>query len=75
MSHISEHVNCIPFTCVQDKLEVMIMVSGWMEEEEDDKRTFGVIPSEENISLKVRRDNVRAEVRSYSPFTLPFYSL
>jgi len=31
------------------------MVSGWMEEDEDDKRTFGVIPSEENISLQVRK--------------------
>ena len=30
------------------------MVSGWMEEDEDDKRTFGVIPSEENLGLKVR---------------------
>ncbi len=32
---------------------MMIMVSGWMEEDEDDKRTFGVVPSDKNISLKV----------------------
>eukprot|EP01032_Pedospumella_encystans_P010592 gene10592-12368_t len=36
------------------RMAVMIMVSGWMEEDEDDKRTFGVVPSEENISLKER---------------------
>ena len=28
------------------------MVSGWMEEAEDDKRTFGVVPKE--MSLKER---------------------
>jgi len=38
----------------QSRTAVMIMVSGWMEEDEDDKRTFGVIPSEENLGLKVR---------------------
>ena len=48
----------------QEKLEVMIVVSGWMEEDEDDKRTFGVIPSEENISLRVRISNLCAERNS-----------
>ena len=38
---------------VQGRMAVIIMVSGWMEEDEDDKRTFGVVPSEETISLKV----------------------
>ena len=38
---------------LQDRMEVIIMVSGWMEEDEDDKRTFGVIPSDEKIGLKV----------------------
>ena len=32
---------------------MIIMVSGWMEEDEDDKRTFGVVPCDKNISLKV----------------------
>ena len=36
---------------MQGKMEVMVMVSGWMEEDEDDKRTFGVLPDQ--MSLKV----------------------
>ena len=32
-------------------MAVMIMVSGWMDEDEDDKRTFGVLP--EKMNLKV----------------------
>eukprot|EP01032_Pedospumella_encystans_P010520 gene10520-12287_t len=38
----------------KSRTSVMIMVSGWMEEDEDDKRTFGVVPSDKNISLKER---------------------
>jgi hypothetical protein len=34
------------------KMAVVIMVSGWMDEAEDDKRTFGVLPEE--MSLKER---------------------
>lgn len=34
---------------LQDKMEVIIMVSGWMEEDEDDKRTFGVVPDEMSL--------------------------
>ena len=36
---------------VSSKMEVVVMVSGWMEEDEDDKRTFGVLPDQ--MSLKV----------------------
>jgi hypothetical protein len=33
---------------------VMIMVSGWMEEEDDDKRTFGVPPDSDRMPLRER---------------------
>ena len=38
---------CVP----QNRIAVMVVVSGWMDEAEDDKRTMGVVPSE--MGLKV----------------------
>jgi hypothetical protein len=42
-------------TQLQDKMEVMIMVSGWMEEDEDDKRTFGVVPDHMGFQERLTR--------------------
>jgi hypothetical protein len=44
-----------PFNKLQDKMEVMIMVSGWMEEDEDDKRTFGVVPEHMGLQERLTR--------------------
>jgi hypothetical protein len=43
----------------------MIMVSGWMEEPEDDKRTFGVIP--DKMSIKATPLNGRHLYAAYAP--------
>ena len=50
---IPSYLNYACTLFLQGRMAVIIMVSGWMEEDEDDKRTFGVVPSEENLSLKV----------------------
>ena len=47
-------------------MAVMIMVSGWMDEDEDDKRTFGVLP--EQMDLKVR--NVSYNFWSFFSFIM-----
>lgn len=41
--------------CYQsDKLAVMIVISGWMQRNDDDKRTYGILPSDEYITLEER---------------------
>jgi hypothetical protein len=37
-----------------DKLSVVIMISGWMQCPDDDKRTYGVLPSEEHMTIEER---------------------
>jgi hypothetical protein len=50
---------------------VAIMVSGWMEEPDDDKRTFGVPPDPDRMPLRERltryyrlHDPARYDIRS-----------
>merc|ERR1711871_7892 len=38
----------------RDKLAVMIFVSGWMQNPDDDKRTIGILPCEDHLSLEER---------------------
>jgi len=37
-----------------DKLSVVITVSGWMQKNDDDKRTYGVLPSDQYMTLEER---------------------
>lgn len=37
----------------RSSLAVMIVISGFMNEENDDRRSFGVMPQPEHLSMKV----------------------